>query len=234
MDQKQMTSHHTGLSKSILTAAAIATALLSGCASRDNLTTGGIPDDYRQRHPIVVTEAEQSVDIPVASTDRRLNIAQRDMVRGFAQTYMSRATGPVYILAPEGSPNNAAVRQLRGQIRSELSARGIASSKIINSSYVTLNATDAAPIRLTFTGTTAMTTQCGQWPRDIINDFSNQNYYNFGCATQNNLAAQIANPEDLVAPRGMTPIDATRRNAAIQEYRERTSTIEDVSGSSTF
>jgi pilus assembly protein CpaD len=64
----------------------------------------------------------------------------------------------------------------------------------------------------------------------MINDFSNQNYYNFGCATQNNLAAQIANPEDLVAPRGMTPIDATRRNAAIKEYRERTSTIEEVGG----
>jgi pilus assembly protein CpaD len=29
----------------------------------------------------------------------------------------------------------------------------------------------------------------------------------------------------------MTPIDATRRNAAIKEYRERTSNIEDVSGS---
>jgi pilus assembly protein CpaD len=78
-----------------------------------------------------------------------------------------------------------------------------------------------------------MTSQCGQWPKDLINDFGNQNYYNFGCATQNNLAAQIANPEDLVAPRGVTPIDATRRNAAIKEYRERTTTIEDASSSST-
>jgi len=179
----------------------------------------------------VVAEAEQSVDIPVASTDRRLNIAQRDMIRGFAQNYTSRATGPVYLLTPEGSPNAAAARQLRGQVRAELSARGIASSKIVNSTYAATGIGDAAPIRLTFVGTTAMTSQCGQWPRDMINDFSNQNYYNFGCATQNNLAAQIANPEDLIAPRGMTPIDATRRNAAIKEYRERTSNIEEVSGS---
>jgi pilus assembly protein CpaD len=231
----QMTVHRmTRKSKSLLVVAAVAAAMLSGCASRDDLTTGGIPDDYRQRHPIVVTEAEQSIDIPVASTDRRLNTAQRDMIRGFAQNYGSRATGPVYLLTPEGSPNSAAARQLRGQVRAELSARGISSSKIVNSSYAANTIGDAAPIRLTFVGTTAMTSQCGQWPKDMINDFNNQNYYNFGCATQNNLAAQIANPEDLVAPRGMTPIDAARRNAAIKEYRERTSTIEEVSGNSNF
>nr|WP_040676755.1 CpaD family pilus assembly protein [Rhizobium mesoamericanum] len=234
MANQQNTAHESRLSKSLLTAVAVTVALLSGCASHDDLTTGGIPDDYRQRHPIVVAEAEQSVDLPVASTDRRLNIAQRDMIRGFAQNYLSRATGPVYLLTPEGSPNAAAARQLRGQVRAELSARGIASSKIVNSSYAATGPGDAAPIRLTFLGTTAMTSQCGQWPRDMINDFSNQNYYNFGCATQNNLAAQVANPEDLIAPRGMTPIDATRRNAAIKEYRETSSTIEDVTGSSTF
>jgi pilus assembly protein CpaD len=220
------------LSRALVTMSAIAVAVLSGCASRDDLTTGGIPDDYRQRHPIVVAEAEQTVDIPVASTDRRLNIAQRDMIRGFAQNYASRATGPVYLLTPEGSPNAVAARQLRGQVRAELSARGIASSKIVNSAYGAAGAGDAAPIRLSFVGTTAMTSQCGQWPRDMINDFTNQNYYNFGCATQNNLAAQVANPEDLVAPRGMTPIDAARRNAAIKEYRERTTTISDSSSSS--
>ncbi len=171
------------------------------------------------------------MDIPVASTDRRLTIAQRDLIRGFAANYISRASGPVYVLSPQGSPNSAAAYQLRNQVRAELASRGIASSKIVNTSYAAVSAGDAAPIRLSFTGTTAITTQCGQWPKDISNDLTNQNYYNFGCASQNNLAAQIANPEDLVAPRGMTPIDAQRRNNAIQEYRTTTSTIEDVADS---
>ncbi|MBX4929474.1 CpaD family pilus assembly protein [Rhizobium binae] len=220
------------ISRAVFVTAAVSMAILSGCAGpHDQLTTGGIPDDYRARHPIIVTEAEQTVDIPVASTDRRLTIAQRDLIRGFAANYISRASGPVYVLSPEGSPNSAAAHQLRNQVRAELASRGIASSKIINTSYAAAGAGDAAPIRLSFTGTTAITTQCGQWPKDISNDFANQNYYNFGCATQNNLAAQIANPEDLVAPRGMTPIDAQRRNNAIQEYRTTTSTIEDVAGS---
>jgi pilus assembly protein CpaD len=220
--------------KPLLVAASLAVAILSGCAGpRDQLTTGGIPDDYRERHPIVVTEAEQTVDIPVASTDRRLTIAQRELIRGFATNYVSRASGPVYILSPEGSPNAGAARALRSQVRAELASRGIASNKIINTSYAATGLLDAAPLRLSFTGTTAVTTQCGQWPKDITADFTNQNYYNFGCASQNNLAAQVANPEDFVAPRGMTPIDAERRNQAIQEYRTTTSTIEDVDSGQT-
>ncbi|OWO97070.1 pilus assembly protein [Rhizobium esperanzae] len=226
------TTHRLGYSRALFTTAVMSVAILSGCAGpHDQLTTGGIPDDYRARHPIIVTEAEQTVDIPVASTDRRLTIAQRDLIRGFAANYISRASGPVYVLSPEGSPNSAAAYQLRNQVRAELTTRGVASSKIINTSYAAAGAGDAAPIRLSFTGTTAITTQCGQWPKDISNDLANQNYYNFGCASQNNLAAQIANPEDLVAPRGMTPIDAQRRNNAIQEYRTTSTTIEDASDS---
>jgi pilus assembly protein CpaD len=219
----------------LLTAAGLlAAAALTSCAApRDNLTTGGIPDDYRQRHPIVVTEAEQAVDIPVATTDRRLTIAQRDLIRGFATTYTSRASGPVYLMSPQGSANAFAVSQVRGQVRAELASRGIPTSKIVYASYAAAGGGDAAPIRLTFTGTTAVTTQCGQWPKDIGGGFDNQNYYNFGCAYQNNLAAQVANPEDFIAPRGMTPIDAARRNDAITEYRTYRTTIE-TNGSSDF
>ncbi len=220
--------------KPLLMAVSLAAAVLSGCAGpRDQLTTGGISDDYRERHPIVVTEAEQTVDLPVASTDRRLTIAQRELVRGFATTYVSRASGPVYILTPEGSPNAGAARALRSQVRAELAARGIASSRIINTSYAATGVLDAAPLRLSFTGTTAVTSQCGQWPKDISADFTNQNYYNFGCASQNNLAAQVANPEDFVAPRGMTPIDAEQRNEAIKEYRTTTSSIDSMDTGST-
>ncbi|MEQ8736971.1 MAG: CpaD family pilus assembly lipoprotein, partial [Hoeflea sp.] len=67
----------------------------------------------------------------------------------------------------------------------------------------------------------ASTGQCGRWPDDLAADTSeNKHWANFGCAYQNNLAAQIANPGDLIAPRGMSPIDAERRSQVIQTYRE--------------
>jgi pilus assembly protein CpaD len=79
---------------------------------------------------------------------------------------------------------------------------------------------DAAPIRLSYVAITAQTAPCGAWPEDLaLNTLENRNYYNFGCATQSNLAAQIANPTDLVGPRQMSPIDAEQRGQVIDSWR---------------
>ena len=51
----------------------------------------------------------------------------------------------------------------------------------------------------------------------------NRNYQNFGCATQSNLAAIVANPSDLLGPRGESEIDATRRDQVITDWRENAS-----------
>jgi pilus assembly protein CpaD len=217
----------------ILTAAAI-----SGCAdSRDRMTTSAINDDYRQRHPIVLTEKEHTLDIPVAVSDRRLTTGMRDTIRGFIQDYRARASGMVEILAPRGSVNSLAASELRQQIRRELVANGIPSARIVDSYYGAGEPGDAAPIRLRFTATTALTNKCGQWPDDLSdNAFDNQNYYNFGCATQHNLAAQIANPTDLISPRAVSPIDTDQRSKVIDNYRKgtvptSTATIGGFSGS---
>lgn len=201
----------------ILTAAAI-----SGCAdSRDRMTTSAINDDYRQRHPIVLTEKERNLDIPVAASDRRLTTGMRDTIRGFVQDYRAHASGTVEILAPRGSMNSLAASTLRQQIRRELVANGIPSARIVDSYYGAGDPGDAAPIRLRFTATTALTNSCGQWPDDLSdNAFDNQNYYNFGCATQHNLAAQVANPTDLISPRAVSPIDTDQRSKVIDNYRK--------------
>ena len=62
----------------------------------------------------------------------------------------------------------------------------------------------------------------------MVNTFENKNYYNFGCATQNNLAAQIADPNDLLGPRRMTPADATQRGQALKRYREAYTKLNDM------
>ncbi|NTF40503.1 CpaD family pilus assembly lipoprotein [Rhizobium rhizogenes] len=199
----------------------ILTAVLGGCAgSPDGMTTSAIKDDYRQRHPIVLTEKEHNIDIPVSASDRHLTTGMRDTIRGFVQDYRAHASGTVEILSPRESVNAVAASALRQQIRRELVTNGIPSGRVVDSYYVAGGAEDAAPIRLRFTATTAATNACGQWPDDLAdNAFDNQNYYNFGCATQHNLAAQVANPTDLVSPRAMTPIDADQRSKVISDYR---------------
>ena len=57
---------------------------------------------------------------------------------------------------------------------------------------------------------TAETGPCGLWPDDIGPTYDllhcdEPPYWNHGCATQRNLAAQVDNPADLVQPRAETP-----------------------------
>jgi pilus assembly protein CpaD len=208
--------------------------MLGGCANRDDMPTGSISDDYRQRHPIVLTQADHSVDIPVSASDRLLTQGTRDMIRGFVQDYKAHATGTIEILTPRGSMNGRAISSMRHQVRQELVASGIPSKRIADDFYPAGGAGDAAPIRLRFSATTAVTNACGQWPEDLSsNAFDNQNYYNFGCSSQSNLAAQVANPTDLVAPRAQSPIDAEQRQTVIDNYRSG-STPTSSSSVSTF
>ncbi len=209
------TIRRAGLVLGLLTTAALA----QGCA-RDPMSTGAIPDDYRTRHPITLSEAQHSLDIPVSSGDNRLTVGMADNIKGFAQSYTATSSGVVQIQVPTGSANSAAASILKRQIRSVLNSSGIPAGKIVETHYGAAPTGDAAPIRLSFIAMTAMTGQCGQWPDDLSNNtYSNKNWYNFGCASQNNLAAQVANPMDLVGPRGMSPIDAERRSVVIGNYR---------------
>ncbi len=198
----------------------VATALLQSCA-RDPLMTNAIPDDYRTRHPITLSQAEHSLDVPVSAGDSRLTTAMADNVRGFAQSYASMSTGVINIQTPSGSANSASASRMTKQIRSTLSGAGVPSGRIMETRYAASPSADSAPVRLSYVAVTAMTGQCGQWPEDMTdNTFANKNWHNFGCASQSNLAAQIANPMDLVGPRGMSPIDAGRRSLVIDHYRQ--------------
>ena len=80
----------------------------------------------------------------------------------------------------------------------------------------------SAPVRISFFAMRAQTDKCGRWPKDVLESSENKHYANFGCSYQNNVAAQIANPADLLGPRKQTPIDAANRGAVIDDYQKAT------------
>ena len=195
--------------------------LLGGCANVHNIEVGSVSDDYRTNHQIVVSEKQEVVDIPVASTDHQMTSGTTSVVREFAQQYCASASGSLTITRPVGSANVRAAPRVARQIRGVLVDEGIPAGRIHTTTYQAQGQNDAAPIRLSFDAIAASVQECGRWPRDLVlNTTENKHYENFGCATQNNLAAQIANPSDLIAPRGTTPIDAQRRDNVIADYRE--------------
>jgi pilus assembly protein CpaD len=196
-------------------------AILAGCASHseNNFTVGSVQPTYKTKHPIVINEQEKFLDVPVAASTYKLSYPAQSSIEAFANRYKDGANGSITVMIPSGSANESAARRMLPKIASKLSGMGIPLSRIRSASY---RATDYAssPIRLSFTALAASVKECGKWPEDLAGaNGDNQNYHNFGCASQNNLAAQIANPADLLGPRAMTPIDAERRNQAIESYR---------------
>lgn len=208
--------------------AALPMLALAGCAkhSEDHFVVGSIQDNHKVRHPIIIDESEKTLDIPVARDSRDLTHASASAVDGFAQKFRNSAGGYVTILLPEGSPNKAAASKIGSKAAARLRSNGIASHRIRFFSYNANQHGNAAPVRLSYQAVSAKVEGCGQWNRDLTSTHENKQYHNFGCASQSNLAAIISNPSDLIAPRGMSSIDAQRRGAVIEEYRAQGQVLE--------
>jgi pilus assembly protein CpaD len=207
--------------------------LLAGCtsATTDKLATGGIPDDYRHNHPIAVEEVVQTMDVPVGQSSVRLSGPVRGNIVGFAQKFMASGSAPIVVVAPSGSPNQVPAASLAVQVEDVLRQAGVNPRAIEYRVYKAGPEERNAPIRIAFNGITAHTAPCGPW-RDQASDTSeNRVSYNFGCASQQNLAAMVQNPLDLLYPRGMTPPDATRRATALDAYGKGTKYITDSANS---
>lgn len=202
---------------------AIATvAVLAGCANQDKgLTVGAVSDDYRARHPIMIADKDMILDLPVGNFPTRMTTQAKDTISGFSREYMRSSSTQILVLQPIGASNSHKAGQYANLVANAIASSGVPRHQITVSSYDNETQGGAAPVKVVYTALAASTAPCGVWNEDMLsNTHKNTNYENFGCATQNNLAAQIANPLDLVAPRGMSPIDATRRATAIGSYQE--------------
>lgn len=204
----------------------LALSLLAGCAQRHHIQVGSIPDDYRTNHPIVISEKEEHIDIPVGRADRRVTVVQKTALEGFLARYDRSEAPVVSILVPSGSANELAANDVAGGLVEVMRRSGVPQHRITTLAYSAGSPDASPPIRVSYTGVKAHTGQCGRWPADIAETTSNKHYANFGCASQNNLAAQVANPSDLLGPRKPSPIDAERRGISINDYRNRESVFE--------
>jgi pilus assembly protein CpaD len=196
--------------------------MASGCASysQDHVIVGSVPDDYRTRHPIVVAQSETWEDIVAPLNAKRLTNRDIEIVRQLASRYKrAKATG-IAIMIPSGSRNEGAARRLASHAVAILKQNGIPEAQI-DAYHFQAGGQDTPPLRLVY-GTLAaqITTACGQWNEDIAETSENRNYYNFGCATQHNLAALVADPRDILGPRAESEIDSTRRTTVIDDWRE--------------
>ena len=196
-------------------------ALLAGCAQRDSITVGAIPDDYRTNHPIVIAEKNQKIDLPVGAGDRGMTGSQRDTLLGFLDGYDRSAAPTLTIQVPSGSANEVAASAAARDFARLAIASGVQRNRLVVTSYQAASSEISSPVRVAYVAVRAQTDKCGRWPADLVDTSENKHYADFGCSYQNNLAAQMANPADLLGPRKLSTIDAENRGAVIDVYRAR-------------
>jgi len=204
-------------------------AALLGCQNQSQNSTAMLAaHDYRLRHPIVVTEAPATLDLPIGRNTRSLNGPIEGTIASFAVDSRRQGNGAVEILVPSGGANEAAVHAVTPQIRRALQQGGLARSRISTRSYAVEDPSSDAPIRLSYASMQATAGECGAWPKNLGGGIGeNTEYENFGCATQANLAAIVDNPSDLLTPRATTPADQNRRAVVIENYRKGVVTASD-------
>jgi pilus assembly protein CpaD len=204
--------------------------VLGACTHTDDVLTASVPDDFHQRHPIAIQEADRSVVIFVGHARGGLSASQRADVIGLAQTWLHEGTGAINADVPVDTANARVAADSFREVRALLAASGVPPRGIVVRHYRPEDPRQMATIRLNYPKISAVAGPCGLWPEDLgpsirnKSYFENKDYYNFGCAYQRNMAAMVDNPSDLVQPRPETPAYTTRRTEAFEKYRKGTTT----------
>jgi pilus assembly protein CpaD len=210
-----------------LWAASLALLALGACATGDAKPTTPAPLTPSERFSIEVTPAPD--ELQLAAHTSGLSSAQTAALDDFLGRWSGGNHAAITVKAPEHGPDPAGVYRTATDARDYLVARGVPATDIRIVGY-DAGGDGKAPVRVGFIHYEARGPQCGQSWENLADVNSNREYDNFGCANTANIAAQLANPEDLLHPRPMTPADAQRRENVLAKYRagDTTSTAKDT------
>lgn len=193
------------------------------------LSTGGCGSLFKQpeevysvqeRHPIMIDSETASLALPVPAGMTRLSPQMSAEVKAFLAVYKARGHGPLTVATPQGSPNAASAQRVAREVVRLAEDNGLFADSVQTQPYNVSTEEQSAPVLLSFTRFVASASPCGDWSRNAGESLRNQPLPDYGCATQNNLAAMLEDPHDLLAPRGMTEADAERRAVVFDKYRK--------------
>ncbi|MCI4660351.1 MAG: CpaD family pilus assembly protein [Neomegalonema sp.] len=214
-----MTSRFTLILR--LAASAAALSLLAACSG------DGVSERPDLLHRVHAQEAPQMLYLPIAAPHSREDSHRLEL---FGRQYMASGNGPVTIAYPANMQADDAVIATATALRD----MGVPSEKILRGPYEP--AENARPdLVVSFTSLAAVGSGCPKEWGDPTRDSGNGSPLRFGCTVQQNFAAMIDRPKDLLEPRTSTPADAERRQTVVEKYRagERTAAERELSQTDT-
>lgn len=186
--------------------------LLAGCAGGPASLGGEAPLTPTSRYSLQVEPGLDRVALAVHETGLSAN--QQAALADLVQRFAIEGAHVLVVEAPSG--DDPVARQYAWNVKAGLEAAGAPANMIRVVSYAAPD--PRAPILAGFETVRAVVPQCGTQWGSLSRTGDNQSASNFGCAVTANLAAQIANPRDIVSPRAMTPADAQRRSVVFDHY----------------
>lgn len=195
----------TSCSKTLLSAAAIGLGLaVTAC--------GGMPDNrslYSTNQPVV---ERTNYTLDMNTTGSGLPISEQQRLLGWFETMDLEYGDRITVENPTGNPAvSDTVNQLAGRF-----------GLIVDSVAPTTNGMlEPGQARVVITRSTAMVPDCPDWSHSSDMNYNNALSANYGCATNSNIAAMIADPEDLLTGQDTTgeTVIATGTKA-IQTFRD--------------
>ncbi|WP_372706362.1 CpaD family pilus assembly protein [Brevundimonas sp.] len=195
----------------VLILALSASVALGACASTGE---GAPPLTPLSRYTLQV---EPGLDrIALAVHDAGLSPTQHAALRDLAGRHAAAGAGWIRVEAPSGDDPVSA--QQAYAVRAALQASGVPAERIMVAAY---NAPDPrAPVLAGFETLRAVVPNCAMEARDMGSRSSNQSSIGFGCAINANMAAQIADPRDILGHRPISPADSGRAAVVFDRYRK--------------
>jgi len=194
---------------SLVLRACVAAAALSLAACSTPTFNG--PDqafNLDERYPISVQPRMMSLALPY-NGQAALDQNNGGQLSRFAEDYLTHGSGSIGVSGPTNAAANLVVDSLleMGVARTQIMVGPTTSGAANND------------IRVTYIRYVAEVPPCGDWSSNLAITASNTRPPNFGCATQHNMAAMVADPRDLVAPDTSGQADAQRRLTVLEKYR---------------
>jgi pilus assembly protein CpaD len=203
----------------VLTAASLVGA---GCT-----TTTGTSDvadmrdyDYRERHPILLSNEPEVMDMNLGMRGPALSAKLETAIRQYVSEYTTDGNGPITIQVPTGSANAVAAASTGHAVHYALVRAGVPRGQIEVAPYEVGDHSKTGALRISYLRVKAVVPTCGLWPTGSDTNFENTDTYDLGCASQQNLAAMVSNPADLVRPRPMDGANGARRFNTLKIYQD--------------
>jgi pilus assembly protein CpaD len=195
----------------LLRAAALVSILVAGSCSVAN-DGPMVSEDGARNHPITVEPSYRELKIRFANGAEGMNAEDTTKFNAFLADYRVHGNGSLGISVANGASSRAAITFFAERA----AATGISRDKILVSTHDAANGDGRVDV--SYIAYTASTQTCGDWSDDEGYTLDNHTSKNFGCSVQQNIAAMVADPRDLLGPGAMGPVDANRRMTVMGHY----------------